>query len=106
MLTEKVRFTSLVPAQLATLLDDATAVAALRDFSRVLVGGQATPVALRERAADLGIAVTRTYGSSETSGGCVYDGVADRHHHRACRRRRGVAWRTRRSPRATSATRS
>lgn len=68
------RFTSLVPAQLATLLDDAMARAALATFQRVLVGGQATPQALVARAADHGIRITRTYGSSETSGGCVYDG--------------------------------
>lgn len=69
------RFTSLVPAQLATLLDDPAATAALAGFRRVLVGGQALPAPVRERAEAAGIAVTRTYGSSETSGGCVYDGV-------------------------------
>lgn len=73
-LTEKVRFTALVPAQLATLLDDDAAVAELRAFARVLIGGQVTPVPLRERAESLGIDITRTYGSTETSGGCVYDG--------------------------------
>lgn len=73
-LVEPVRFTSLVPAQLATLLDDGDAVSMLRDFSRVLVGGQASPRALLERAEAVGVRVTRTYGSSETSGGCVYDG--------------------------------
>lgn len=73
-LTHPTRFTSLVPAQLATLLDDSDARTALARFSRVLVGGQATPQLLVERAADHGIRVTRTYGSSETSGGCVYDG--------------------------------
>ncbi len=73
-LTHPARFTSLVPAQLATLLDDTDARTALARFARVLVGGQATPQALLERAADHGIRVTRTYGSSETSGGCVYDG--------------------------------
>lgn len=65
---------SLVPAQLATLLDDAPAAAALAGFAHVLVGGQATPAALVERAAAAGIRVTRSYGSSETAGGCVYDG--------------------------------
>ena len=69
------RFTSLVPAQLARLLDAPEAHAALRRFDRVLVGGQATPVPLLERAAELGVQLTRTYGSSETAGGCVYDGV-------------------------------
>ena len=69
------RFTSLVPAQLATLLDDPAASAALAGFAAVLVGGQASPRALLARAADAGIRVRRSYGSSETSGGCVYDGV-------------------------------
>ena len=69
------RFTSLVPAQLATLLDDAAGSAALARFAAVLVGGQATPRALLDRAAAAGIRVRRSYGSSETSGGCVYDGV-------------------------------
>lgn len=73
-LTHPERFTSLVPAQLATLLDDVEARTALARFERVLVGGQATPQTLLDRAADHGIRVTRTYGSSETSGGCVYDG--------------------------------
>jgi len=68
------RFTSLVPAQLATLLDDPAASAALAGFQRVLVGGQATPPPLLQRAALAGVRVTRSYGSSETSGGCVYDG--------------------------------
>jgi len=68
------RFTALVPAQLATLLDDPAAASALAGFRRVLVGGQATPRALLERAALAGVTVTRSYGSSETSGGCVYDG--------------------------------
>ncbi len=69
------RFTSLVPAQLARLLESEQATEALRCFDRVLIGGQSTPPALAERATRLGIAVTRSYGSSETCGGCVYDGV-------------------------------
>ena len=74
-LTVPERFTSLVPAQLATLLDDGAAAKALAGFQRVLVGGQATPAGLLERAAAAGLRVTRSYGSSETSGGVVYDGV-------------------------------
>lgn len=66
--------TALVPAQLATLLDDEAALEALRGFQAVLVGGQATPAPLLDRARDAGIRVVRSYGSSETSGGCVYDG--------------------------------
>lgn len=71
-------FTSLVPAQVATLLDaaDDTAVrAALQAYRAILVGGQSLPEPLRERADDLGVRLMRTYGSTETSGGCVYDGV-------------------------------
>jgi O-succinylbenzoic acid--CoA ligase len=73
-LDHPVRFTSLVPAQLARLVDAPEAHPVLRRFDRILVGGQSSPRALLDRAAELGIAVTRTYGSSETSGGCVYDG--------------------------------
>lgn len=68
------RYTSLVPAQLATLLD-AGAGDTLARFDAVLVGGQATPMVLLDRARGHGIRVVRTYGSSETSGGCVYDGA-------------------------------
>lgn len=71
----ELRFTSVVPAQLARLLDTDSALSVLRRFDRILVGGQSTPAPLRERAERLGIRLTRTYGSSETSGGCVYDGV-------------------------------
>jgi O-succinylbenzoic acid--CoA ligase len=70
-----VRYTSLVPTQLSRLIDTDEALAALRRFDRILVGGQATPVPLVARSLELGLNVTRTYGSSETSGGCVYDGV-------------------------------
>jgi len=75
----RLRFTSLVPAQLSRLVDaannDLDLLAIVRRFDRILVGGQATPPALLARAIELGLNVTRTYGSSETSGGCVYDGV-------------------------------
>ncbi|WJM16439.1 AMP-binding protein [Microbacterium arborescens] len=72
-------FTSLVPTQLADLLDaaetDAAVADALRAYEAILVGGQALPLPQRERAARLGARIVRTYGSTETSGGCVYDGV-------------------------------
>lgn len=73
------RLSSLVPAQLADLLDlaahDDAAAVVLRSFDALLIGGQALPIALRERAADLDVRIVRTYGSSETAGGCVYDGL-------------------------------
>lgn len=68
-------YTSLVPAQLQTLLDDPAGCRALAGFAAVLVGGQALPPALAARANEAGIRVVRTYGSSETAGGCVYDGI-------------------------------
>lgn len=71
-------FTSLVPAQIATLVaaaDDAPVLAALQAYQAILVGGQALPQPIRERAAELGVRLVRTYGSTETSGGCVYDGI-------------------------------
>ncbi|MRX43338.1 AMP-binding protein [Agromyces kandeliae] len=71
-------FTSLVPVQLARLVDAAAADrsvrAALGSFEAILLGGQAAPAGLVERASAVGARVHRTYGSSETSGGCVYDG--------------------------------
>jgi o-succinylbenzoate---CoA ligase len=73
-LTQAERLVALVPVQLATLLDDREALNELRRFQSVLVGGQATPATLAERALDAGVRLSRSYGSSETSGGCVYDG--------------------------------
>lgn len=74
-LTAERRFTSLVPVQLARLLESEEAIAALASFQRILVGGQSTPISLLTAARAHGLAVTTTYGSSETSGGCVWDGV-------------------------------
>ena len=68
--------TSLVPTQLVRLLDAGEeARAALARYDAVLVGSAATPRALLERARAAGARVVTTYGSSETCGGCVYDGV-------------------------------
>lgn len=66
---------SLVPTQLAACLSDPDATRALADCDPVLVGGAALPTALAQAAAAAGITVTRTYGSTETRGGCVYDGI-------------------------------
>ncbi|MFC9554806.1 o-succinylbenzoate--CoA ligase [Rhodococcus sp. NPDC056960] len=69
------RYTSLVPTQLVKALDHPDAVAALAALDAVLLGGAATPAPVLRRAVDAGITVVRTYGMSETCGGCVYDGV-------------------------------
>ena len=72
------QFTSLVPKQLADLVDAARSeplvARAMTGFSRILVGGQKVPEALIADARELGVHVTKTYGSAETAGGCVWDG--------------------------------
>lgn len=71
-MTGERRYTSLVPTQLHRLAHDLSVLAGL---DAVLVGGAATPAALLSTARDAGVNVVRTYGMSETCGGCVYDGV-------------------------------
>src|SRR5699024_171950 len=70
-------YTSLIPGQLAKVLDEGSpeAVAALARLDAILLGGAAAAPELLARAADAGIRVVRTYGMSETAGGCVYDGL-------------------------------
>lgn len=72
------RIVSLVPTQLARLLDpaaDPVGLRALQGFDAVLVGGARVPDPLRAAAAEAGVSMHLTYGMSETCGGCVYDGV-------------------------------
>ena len=69
------RYTSLVAAQLAKALADPAAAAALAELDAVLLGGGPAPRLIVDAAAAAGITVVRTYGMSETAGGCVYDGV-------------------------------
>lgn len=74
--------TSLVPTQLDTLLLDpdhvrrSESIAALRSFNAILLGGAAPTSHLSATITELKLPVTRTYGMSETAGGCVYDGTA------------------------------
>ena len=68
------RYASLVAIQLDKVLDDPAATAALASLDGVLVGGGPLPGPIAARAAAAGVRVIRTYGMSETSGGCVYDG--------------------------------
>lgn len=65
---------SLVPAQVMRLLSDEAATQALRSCSQILVGGASLRPTLRDLADSLGIALTSTYGATETAGGCVFDG--------------------------------
>ena len=67
-------YTALTPMQLAKATSTLKGIDALRAFDAVLVGGAATNPRLLESAAKLRINVVTTYGSSETSGGCVYNG--------------------------------
>lgn len=67
-------YVSLVPTQVARLLDDPAGAVALARCTAVLVGGAALPQRLRERAGAAGVRLVATYGMSETAGGCVYDG--------------------------------
>ncbi|CAM2840387.1 o-succinylbenzoate--CoA ligase [Prescottella defluvii] len=69
------RYTSLVPTQLVKALDDDAATSALAELDGILLGGAATPAPLLRRAVDAGLTIVRTYGMSETCGGCVYDGA-------------------------------
>ncbi len=81
------RYVSLVPVQLQRLVEAVTnhedysfaererISARMGRFDGILVGGQAVPPHIVKAARDFGWAVVLTYGSSETSGGCVYNGV-------------------------------
>lgn len=69
------RYASVVATQLAKALLDPEATAALAELDAVLLGGGPAPRPVIEGATAAGIVVVRTYGSSETAGGCVYDGV-------------------------------
>ncbi|WP_207343376.1 AMP-binding protein [Arthrobacter sp. E3] len=76
-LTDKMRFTSLVPTQLTRLLSNPSAetLTVLRRFNAILLGGGPINPVLLEAARGAGLNVITTYGMSETCGGCVYDGV-------------------------------
>ena len=72
----KVDYTAIVPTQLFNALNgDDRLLKHLQSAQAVLVGGAALTYELQEQATSAGIKVVRTYGMSETSGGCVYNGV-------------------------------
>ena len=72
----KVDFTAIVPTQLFRALNgDENLLSHLQSAKAVLVGGAALTEQLRSQAESSGINVIETYGSTETSGGCIYNGV-------------------------------
>ncbi|VXC34388.1 AMP-binding protein [Aeromicrobium sp. 9AM] len=68
------RYASLVPTQAHRLVESGE-VGVLADLDAVLIGGAAVPSDLLDALRSAGVRVVRTYGMSETCGGCVYDGV-------------------------------
>jgi O-succinylbenzoic acid--CoA ligase len=68
-------YLSLVATQLHRALGSPEDARALADCRAVLVGGGPVDRTLRERARAAGIRVVATYGSAESAGGCVYDGL-------------------------------
>lgn len=79
LMTEPKRFTSLVPAQLARLLEavktDEYSLALLRRFDAILLGGQMPDQSVVDQLRDLGVRIVISYGMTETAGGCVYDSL-------------------------------
>lgn len=70
-------YTSMVPAQLHRTInvwkENRDFQKLMRRFGHILVGGQLVSQDLLDQARDLGLRVTSTYGSTETSGGCVWN---------------------------------
>lgn len=80
LMTEPKRYTSLVPAQLARLLEavraDSFSLALLRRFDAILVGGQLPDQSVVAELRGMGVNIVISYGMTETAGGCVYDSTA------------------------------
>jgi O-succinylbenzoic acid--CoA ligase len=72
----KTDYTAVVPTQLFRALNgDENLLQHLKNTRAVLVGGAQLTPQLRSQAESAGINVVESYGSTETSGGCVYNGV-------------------------------
>ncbi|CAB4333464.1 MAG: AMP-binding protein [Actinobacteria bacterium] len=66
---------SLVPTQIMRLLESGqVGIEALQAYDVVLSGAAATPQPLLNTLREYGVKVVVSYGMSETSGGCVFDG--------------------------------
>ena len=68
------RYISLVSTQMRRLVDDPSVGSELHEMDTVLVGGGPVDREAADVVAAWGPDVVATYGSSETCGGCVYDG--------------------------------
>lgn len=66
---------SLVPTQVADILSSPDATDWLTRATAVIVGAAAMPDDLAARARGAGVRLVTTYGMTETTGGCVYDGI-------------------------------
>lgn len=66
-------FISLVPTQAARILHSPGGREALAGCARIFIGGAPVSTQVRELLQDM--PVTYTYGMTETSGGCVFNGV-------------------------------
>lgn len=72
----KADYTAIVPTQLFRALNgDENLLNHLIAAKAVLVGGAALTRELRSKAEAAGITIVETYGSTETSGGCIYNGT-------------------------------
>ena len=78
LMDEGKRFVSLVPTQLSRIADavdsDPMVYSSIRKFEAVLIGGQRPDFAVMQKLKAMGVNLITTYGMTETSGGCVYDG--------------------------------
>ena len=71
-----VEYTAVVPTQLHSALSgDDELLDHLKSAKAVLVGGAALDLTLSRQAKENGINVVTTYGATETSGGCIYNGT-------------------------------
>lgn len=77
---DRARYSALVPTQVHRVVEaaergDRRVLDSVGRLDAVLVGGGRLAPDLADRAATVGLRTVRTYGASETAGGCVYDGV-------------------------------
>lgn len=68
------RYASLVPTQVHRLVESGD-LGVLEPLDALLIGGAAVPPDLLDTLRGADVRVVRTYGMSETAGGCVYDGL-------------------------------